>query len=210
MSRFQAVAWDIDGTLIDSERLHQLALLETSASFGVDLSDLPEEAFRGTHMRDVWSALQHRFPKGTEMEAWHAAIERHYVTRAPALAASPGALDTILALGARGVLQACVSNSGRAVVDANLDALGIRDKIAFSISLDDVTVGKPNPEPFREAARRFGLPPAEVMAVEDSAAGARSATDAGLYVVAYAPTGAVVACDKAVSNLSQILALFDL
>ena len=40
MSRFRAVAWDIDGTLIDSERLHQRALLETSASFGVDLSDL--------------------------------------------------------------------------------------------------------------------------------------------------------------------------
>lgn len=208
MSGFRAVAWDIDGTLIDSEQLHQQALIETSAVFGVDLADLPEEAFRGTHMHDVWSALESRFPKGTEMKAWITAIERHYVARAPGLAANPGAVDTIRFLAARGVPQACVSNSSRVVVDANLGALGIRDAIAFSISLDDVTAGKPNPEPFREAARRFGLPPSAVVAVEDSAAGARSATSAGLYVVAYAPTGAVIACDRAVMNLSEILALF--
>ncbi len=75
------------------------------------------------------------------------------------------------ALAALGVAQACVSNSGRAVVDANLDALGIRQTIAFSISLDDVSAGKPDPEPYREAARRFALPAAAVVAVEDSARG---------------------------------------
>ena len=63
MSVFRAVAWDIDGTLIDSEGLHQRSLIETGAEFGVDLSDLPDEAFRGIHMRDVWTALQPRFPE---------------------------------------------------------------------------------------------------------------------------------------------------
>ena len=58
MSAFRAVAWDLDGTLIDSEGLHQRALIETSAAFGADLSDLPDEAFRGVHMRDVWATLQ--------------------------------------------------------------------------------------------------------------------------------------------------------
>ena len=58
MSVFRAVAWDVDGTLIDSEGLHQRSLIETGAEFGVDLSDLPDEAFRGIHMRDVWTALR--------------------------------------------------------------------------------------------------------------------------------------------------------
>ena len=209
MSAFRAVAWDLDGTLIDSEGLHQRALIETSAAFGADLSDLPEEAFRGVHMRDVWTALRPRFPNGVERQTWLAAIERFYVARARSLAPTPGALEAIAALAALGVAQACVSNSGRAVVDANLDALGIRQTIAFSISLDDVSAGKPDPEPFREAARRFALPAAAVVAVEDSAAGARSAREAGLYVVGYAPEGrAFVGCDRSIAKLMEVVALF--
>ena len=90
----------------------------------------------------------------------------------PGLKPTPGALEAVRALAALGVAQACVSNSGRAIVDANLDALGIRPTMAFSISLDDVSAGKPDPEPYREAARRFALP-GGVAAVEDSGAGAR-------------------------------------
>jgi HAD superfamily hydrolase (TIGR01509 family) len=209
MSAFRAVAWDLDGTLIDSEGLHQRALIGTSAAFGADLSDLPDEAFRGVHMRDVWTALKPRFPEGVERQAWLAAIERFYVARAPGLAPTPGALEAVRALAALGVAQACVSNSGRAVVDANLDALGIRQTMAFSISLDDVSAGKPDPEPYREAARRLALPPAAVVAVEDSGAGARSARAAGLYVVGYAPGAqAFVGSDRSIAKLSEVVAFF--
>src|SRR5271156_5304984 len=83
MSLFRAVAWDVDGTLIDSEGLHQRSLIETGAEFGVDLSALPDEAFRGIHMRDVWTALKPRFPKTVDREAWIGAIERFYVAQAP-------------------------------------------------------------------------------------------------------------------------------
>ena len=101
MSLLRAVAWDIDGTLIDSEGLHERSLIETSAAFGVDLSDLPDEAFRGVHMRDVWTALKPRFPRGLEGEDWIAAIERFYVARAPSLSPVPGALETVRALAAK-------------------------------------------------------------------------------------------------------------
>jgi HAD superfamily hydrolase (TIGR01509 family) len=209
MSAFRAVAWDIDGTLIDSEGLHQRALIETSAVFGADLSDVPPEAFRGVHMRDVWTALKRRFPSGVEQQEWLAAIERFYIARAGALAPTPGAVEVIRALGERGVAQACVSNSGRAIVDANLDALGIRPIISFSLSLDDVSAGKPEPAPFREAARRFALPPTAIVAVEDSGAGARSARGAGLFVVGYAPNGSAFAgSDRSIAKLTELLAMF--
>ena len=209
MSLFRAVAWDIDGTLIDSEGLHERSLIETSAAFGVDLSDLPDEAFRGVHMRDVWTALKPRFPRGLEGEDWIAAIERFYVARAPALSPVPGALETVRALAAKGVAQACVSNSGRAVVDANLDALGIRPAISFSLSLEDVSAGKPDPAPYREAARRLALPAATVVAVEDSGAGALSARAAGLCVLGYAPKGnAFAGADRSIVKLTEVAALF--
>ena len=112
-------------------------------------------------------------------------------------------------LAARGVAQACVSNSGRMIVDANIEALGIGEIIAFSLSLDDVSSGKPDPEPFREAARRLGAEPQATVAVEDSGAGARSARAAGLYVVGYAPSGeAFVGADWSIAHLAEIPALF--
>ena len=95
MTAFRAVAWDLDGTLIDSEGLHQRSLIETGVDFGVDLSDLPDEAFRGIHMRDVWTALKPRFPKTVDRKTWIAAIERFYVAHAPSLAPMPGAVEAV-------------------------------------------------------------------------------------------------------------------
>src|SRR3984957_13538295 len=68
MKLFRAVAWDIDGTLIDSEPLHQRAIVAASAALGVDLSDIESGAFRGVHALDIWQALGPRFPPGAKFE----------------------------------------------------------------------------------------------------------------------------------------------
>lgn len=205
-----AVAWDVDGTLVDSEPLHHRALVLASAGFGADLSDLSEQAFRGIHMHDVWAALRPRLPPSLGEAEWLAAIEDRYVAERGALVAMPAAVATVRALAARGVPQACVSNSGRRVVDANLDALGLTGLMAFSISLDDVVAGKPDPEPYRAACRRLGLPPAAVVAVEDSAAGAAAARAAGLFTVGYLPAGGGFgAVDAVIDDLGHVAALFD-
>jgi HAD superfamily hydrolase (TIGR01509 family) len=210
MSLFRAVAWDIDGTLIDSEPLHQRALVAASTALGVDLSDIEPETFRGVHAIDIWKAIKPRFPPGSLFKTWIAAIEDYYVAHVGALEPNPGALEAMRELATRGVVQACVSNSGRAIVDANIEALGIGKIIAFSLSLDDVSSGKPDPEPYREAARRFALQAAEVVGVEDSRAGARSARAAGLYVVGYSPSGEpFVGSDRSIVKLMEVLALFE-
>src|SRR5258708_9417856 len=152
MSLFRAVAWDIDGTLIDSEPLHQRALLAASAALGADLNDLENDAFRGVHAPDIWKALRPRFSADATFETWITGIESYYVAHAAELEPIPGAIDAMRELAARGVAQACVSNSGRTIVDANINTLGIGKIIAFSLSLDDVVSGKPDPEPFRAAA----------------------------------------------------------
>jgi HAD superfamily hydrolase (TIGR01509 family) len=210
MSLFRAVAWDIDGTLIDSEPLHERALAAASTALGADISDIEPEAFRGVHAIDIWEALKLRFPPSSSFKTWIAAIEGYYVAHAGELRPVPGAIEVMRELVARGVAQACVSNSGRRIVDANIEALGIGDMIAFSLSLDDVSFGKPDPEPYRQAARRLGADPRATVAVEDSGAGARSARAAGLYVVGYAPEGnAFVGSDQSVMTLNEIVALFE-
>ena len=90
-----------------------------------------------------------------------------------------------------------------------IKALGIGRIIAFSLSLDDVSSGKPDPEPFREAARRLGAEPHATVAVEDSGAGARSARAAGLFVVGYSPSGEpFVGADRSIAELMEVVALF--
>ncbi len=179
----KAVAWDIDGTLIDSEPLHLAALVTVSARYGLDLSHEPEDRFRGRHMGDVWRALRAFYPGGLSEQRWADEIIDTYIERAPSLRPMPGALETMRELHARGIRQACVSNSERRVVDANLKALGVVDLIEFSISRDDVTAGKPDPAPYLEACRCLGLAPHDVLAVEDSDPGAQSAQAAGLKVL---------------------------
>ena len=111
--RIAAVAWDLDGTLVDSEPLHQQALLAACRRWGVDLSDLPEDAFRGIHMPDVWGMIGARFPASLESAVWMEEIETHYVAQRHRLAPLAGAVETVRAIAALGLPQACVSNSSR-------------------------------------------------------------------------------------------------
>ena len=182
--RVTAVAWDIDGTLVDSEPLHHQALLEASARFNVDLGDLPPLAFRGVHMEDVWSRLRSRFPATLTRAEWLDGIESRYIAGADRLCALVGAREAIERLDRAGIRQVCVSNSSRRIVDANLATLGLLPYLQFSISLDDVADGKPHPEPYTMAARRLGIEPQRLLAVEDSESGLASASAAGLRTAA--------------------------
>ena len=204
-----AVAWDVDGTLIDSEPLHHRALLQACAQWQADMSDITEATFLGVHIDDVWTALQPRLPAGLSGHAWRQAIHALYVAERHSLVAIAGALETIRELARLGVPQVCVSNSSRRTVDANLQALDVIDYMAFSISLDDVTAGKPDPQPYATACLRLGLAPDEVLAVEDSLTGATSARAAGLRVALYCPGERPdFQADVYLRSLYEVMALF--
>jgi beta-phosphoglucomutase-like phosphatase (HAD superfamily) len=202
--RIAAVAWDIDGTLVDSEPLHHQALLEASADFYVDLGDLPPLAFRGVHMEDVWSRLQSRFPVTLTRAEWLDGIESRYIAGADRLRALAGAREAIERLDRVGIPQVCVSNSSRRIVDANLATLGLLPYLQFSISLDDVANGKPHPEPYTMAAQRLGIEPQRLLAVEDSQSGLASASAAGLRTVAIGRESADHA-DWQIDSLTEVV-----
>lgn len=201
----RAVAWDIDGTLIDSEPLHLVALQAVCGRYDVDISDLSDERFRGVHMFDVWKELGPRFPATLSRDSWLAQITDAYVERTGELRFIADAGDVVAGLAAQGLRQVCVSNSGRRIVDANIAALGIASLIDFSISLDDVGAGKPDPEPYAAACARLGLSPVDVMAIEDSQTGATSAHRAGLFVLGFASDGQrFEGADAVVSALREV------
>ena len=200
----RAVAWDIDGTLVDSEPVHLLALKATCAQFGADISDLADDRFIGVNMLDVWRDLRPRMPGHIDRRQFLETINTHYRDLAHHLRPMPHAPEAIRELAQAGLRQVAVSNSARVVVDTNLALAGLGRHLEFSLSLDDVSTGKPDPEPYLQAARRLGLPPAEIVAVEDSDTGARSAHAAGLEVIRLDWPGAGNAGRARMSDLQQV------
>jgi len=185
-----AVVWDVDGTLIDSEPAHHAALMRVSARFGAPIrADDPR--FVGLAMEDVFALLAPRYPANLTRQVWLDEIVADYVAAAPALQPLPGACEAVAALARAGVRQACVSNSVRRIVAANLARLRLADAFAFAIAREDVERPKPDPEPYALACRRLGVDAGEALAVEDSDAGAASAQGAGLKVLRVDPRGEV-------------------
>jgi HAD superfamily hydrolase (TIGR01509 family) len=204
----RAVAWDVDGTLVDSEPLHHEALLAACRNWNVDISDIPHDMFRGVHMGDVWRTIAPRMPASATERDWNKANDDFYVAHRRLLKPMPQAIDTVTALAKAGLRQICVSNAARVLLDANIDALGLGGMMDFALSIDDVRRGKPDPEPYASGCARLGLRPDQMAAVEDSETGRRSARAAGLLVIAYDHIGEMVThAYHVVRDLAKIPAL---
>jgi HAD superfamily hydrolase (TIGR01509 family) len=208
--RLAAVAWDIDGTLVDSEPLHHEALVAACKHFAVDISDLPSDRFIGLNLLDIWAALAARFPSVTNRSDLISTINTYYASNAPLrLALMPGALDTVRALHRAAIPQVAVSNSNRIVVDANLKALGLHQMISWSLSLDEVARGKPDPLPYRMAAAYLRVPPSSILAIEDSETGIASAKAAGLNTRGFSRDGRPIAgATQMIQSLWEVTSLF--
>jgi HAD superfamily hydrolase (TIGR01509 family) len=199
-----SVAWDVDGTLVDSEPLHLRALQVVCRDHGVDISDFGAEPFIGIAIDNVWSLIGGRFgaamghDEGKRREAFRRATEDQYQRGAAGLRAMPGAVEAVRWLAEMGVPMCAVSNSGASTVEANLKAIGLHELFSFAVTLDDVDNPKPHAEPYCRAVARFGVPAERVLAVEDSVSGQQSAQAAGLAVLRLVGVGA--------GNAVQILA----
>ncbi len=201
----RAVAWDVDGTLVDSEPLHHEALIAACGNWNVDISDIAEDAFHGVHMGDVWRALASRMPSSASELEWMKANDDFYVEHRQSLKPMPRAVETVSALAKAGVRQICVSNASRRLLDANIDALRLWPFMDFTVSLDDVKNGKPHPEPYSSGCARLGLRPDQMAAVEDSETGRRAAHAAGLLVIAYDHLGgSITHADHVIRDLAKI------
>jgi HAD superfamily hydrolase (TIGR01509 family) len=179
----KAVYWDMDGTLIDSEPLHEEALVVALRGLGIaPPADLHERVL-GVAAYPVYEMLRDEFGLGLPFDDWIGHKYAHYLREAPRLKPRPGALEIFRDLNARGVEQGVVSNSDRLIVDANLRALDIHEAGMRTVSRNDVRNGKPDPEPYLRAAWLTGIDPADSVVMEDSRPGATSGLAAGMRTI---------------------------
>ncbi|HVM28729.1 MAG TPA: HAD family phosphatase [Mycobacteriales bacterium] len=194
--RLEAVLWDMDGLLVDTEPLWTRAEHELAAHHGATFTAAAKAAVVGTRLEVAAPLLlQHAGVPVTPAEvAWASSflLERMVELFAEPLPLAPGAGTLLAELAAAGVPMALVSSSYRVLVDAVL-ARGV-GPFATTVAGDEVERGKPHPQPYLLAADRLGVDPARCVVLEDSPPGIASGTAAGCAVVAV-PTlpGVVVA-----------------
>jgi HAD superfamily hydrolase (TIGR01509 family) len=206
----QAVIFDMDGVLLDSEPLHHQAanavLLEDDRP---PLSLAEYTGYLGTTDDDMWRDL--RTKRGLDQPHAHylARYDAHILTayRQHAVAA-PGAVDLLDWLTARGLPRAVASSSRSQWVETCLETIGVRRYFDAIVGGDMVARGKPDPEIFLLAARKLGARPARCVVFEDSPAGVAAARRAGMRTVAvctaYTPAGLVQGAHQRVNSLAEV------
>ncbi|MFI0545034.1 HAD-IA family hydrolase [Streptomyces sp. WSLK1-3] len=181
MSRLplQAVLFDMDGTLVDTERLWWEAV-EQVAARPLTEADRPDVLGRPVEHTAAWLAAS----TGTPAAALAETLHREFADRVRTGAVPrPGALDLLDALARERIPTALVTASPRAVADTVLAALGA-SRFAVSVTADDTEHTKPAPDPYLAACRALGVQPSGCVAVEDTETGVRSAEAAGCAVLA--------------------------
>ncbi|SCL56911.1 haloacid dehalogenase superfamily, subfamily IA, variant 3 with third motif having DD or ED [Micromonospora yangpuensis] len=175
----------MDGTLVDSERLWDVALQELAAEYGATLSPAGRQAIVGKTMAEAMRILHADLDQPdldpVRSAAWVDA--RILALFRAGLPWRPGASALLTAVRAAGIPTALVTSSGRALVEVALDTLG-RDSFDVVVCGDEVTSAKPHPEPYLTAARLLGVPIGGCVAIEDSPTGVASALAAGAAVLA--------------------------
>jgi HAD superfamily hydrolase (TIGR01509 family) len=180
----EAIVFDMDGVLIDSEPVWERVRRQFVATRGGRWAEDAQDRMMGMSTAE-WSAYMSEdfglsLPPRQVADLVIESMMAEYETHLPLL---PGAVDAVRSLSARWPL-AVASSAPKSLIEAVLDASGLRPAFAAAVSSEEVPRGKPAPDVYLEAAKRLGVPPASCAAVEDSSNGLRSAAAAGLAVIA--------------------------
>jgi len=180
----EAVVFDMDGVLIDSEPVWERVRRKFVADRGGRWPEDAQDRMMGMSTGE-WSAYMSedfglRLSPSRVAGLVVAAMAAEYQAHLPLL---PGAVDAVRELSASWPL-AVASSAPKSLIEAVLDISGLRSAFAAAVSSEEVPRGKPAPDVYLEATARLRVPPASCAAVEDSSNGLRAAAAAGCAVIA--------------------------
>jgi len=180
---FDAVFFDMDGLMVDSEPEWLLSEIEVTAPYGYTWLEQDQVACLGGPLSKVG---QYMFDRCGTVESPQFFTQTLIDTQVARMRGNtptmPGAIELVRELQSRGVKTALVSASPRNIVDAVLDNLG-HDLFPFSISSDDVENTKPHPEAYLKAATMSGSDIANCLVFEDSLTGMSAAIASGAHLI---------------------------
>lgn len=180
----EAVVFDLDGLLLDSEQLWDEVREQLAGERGGRWSDTAQRDMMGMSSPE-WSRYMHEAVGLAESPAEINAevvrrMQDRYRRNLPLL---PGAIEAVDRLAVRWPLG-LASSSNRELIELALELSGLARRFRVTVSSEEVRAGKPAPDVYLEAASRLGVEPTACAAIEDSHNGIRAAKGAGMRVVA--------------------------
>jgi HAD superfamily hydrolase (TIGR01509 family) len=180
----EAVIFDLDGVLVESEQVWAEAKREVTVKLGGTWTDAAVQDMLGMSSHE-WShymseQLGIALAPAAISQQVVADVEARYRANLPVIEGADQAVHRLAAHWQLGL----ASSSNREVIELVLSLTGWSTQFAVTVSSDEVPRGKPAPDVYLEAARRLGATPALCVAVEDSGAGIRSSKAAGLCTIA--------------------------
>lgn len=178
--KLSGLMWDMDGTLVDSEPLHEETLIASLVTQGISPPANLHDLVVGLSTLKIYEIFRSSFGLKLPFEQWCKRRYMHYLERSQSLKAREGAMELFKELQSCGFRQAIVSNSDRVIVQANLEAIGLNDPEMITVSRNDVIEGKPHPECYLRALYLMQKDPLEVAVLEDSTTGAQAGVAANM------------------------------
>jgi HAD superfamily hydrolase (TIGR01509 family) len=180
-----AVFFDMDGTLLDSEKLWSVGLHDLALRYGARLDPVTRAHITGTSLETAMRILHCGIGQPNrdinESAAWLSKrMEELFLTR---LRWQPGAERLVRAVQGAGLPTALVTTTRRHLVEPALGWMALERRFDVVVTGDDVSRPKPHPAPYSLAAQRVGLDAGSCVALEDSRVGVESARAAGCQVV---------------------------
>ena len=185
MSPNSGVIFDMDGLMVDTERIARIAWQEASRAAGYEMPDAVFSLMIGRTKRDSGDLMRHHLGPGFDFERVHAAtgILFEKIIERDGLPLKPGIRELLDHLRTGNIPLAVATSTRNPVATQRLESVGLLKYFTVVVTGDQVTRGKPEPDIFLEAVRRLGIDARTSYALEDSFAGVRSAHGAGLRVI---------------------------
>lgn len=180
----EAVIFDMDGLLVDSEPVWNQARVDLAASVGQDWTKADHKAVMGVSTQEWVDYMQQRLELNMSPEqVQHEVISRMAAMYEGGIPFLPGAIEAV-ALAAQHYPVALASGSHRSLIDIVIAHPALQGKFQVVLAADEVGAGKPDPAVYLEAARRLGIDPTHCVCLEDSGNGILAGVRAGMTVIA--------------------------
>jgi HAD superfamily hydrolase (TIGR01509 family) len=185
MKKLEGVIFDFDGTLVQSEDNYYQSDRQFLAGFGIEYTPAMHQSFVGMGNRNFIRHIQEKYGVIGSIEDLLIKKDQNYLSRALGKTkVFPEMMKLVQALYLQKLPMAIASGSSPQIISALIKDLRIEKYFSLVMSAEEVPRGKPEPDVFLEVSRRWHIPPANLLVLEDSSFGIQAARAAGMSSIA--------------------------